>query len=339
MSHDAVTGRSKGFCFVEFADPQTAQAAMAMDGFDLAGRKIKVGRPSNITGTLPSPTGAGAGAAGLAMLGIGFPGSTPAPPPGLPPSMSPQEQAQILLSQALGRPAGTVAAPISAGLVTKSSIQNATPGLGGGVPPLVGASAPATSKSLRIKNIRAELTVDEISGILSSFGDVTSCLFVGDPAPGVLPGNPPDVERPLTRTAVVEFTDEATAKATLRGLTASGDGSGFDIGGLIIAVELEPPIRGAAGPQVQLCRVRLQHMISVEEARDPDLKEEVAEEANNYGHLLRVDIAVTGSVGVGAGEEAVVTLVYAEAKDAAKAHKAMHGRFFAGKAIKATLLP
>jgi hypothetical protein len=41
MSYDLQLGRSKGFCFVEFHDPVTAQAAMAMDGFELAGRRVK----------------------------------------------------------------------------------------------------------------------------------------------------------------------------------------------------------------------------------------------------------------------------------------------------------
>lgn len=42
MSMDSMTGRSKGFCFIEFADPSSAEAAMAMDGFELAGRKVSV---------------------------------------------------------------------------------------------------------------------------------------------------------------------------------------------------------------------------------------------------------------------------------------------------------
>ena len=40
MSHDPITGRSKGFCFVEFADISSAQAALAMDGFEVAQRKV-----------------------------------------------------------------------------------------------------------------------------------------------------------------------------------------------------------------------------------------------------------------------------------------------------------
>ena len=45
MSHDSVTGRSKGFAFVEFTDVQSAAAAQAMDGFELANRKVRSRRP------------------------------------------------------------------------------------------------------------------------------------------------------------------------------------------------------------------------------------------------------------------------------------------------------
>ena len=40
MTMDAVTGKSKGFCFIEFRTPEMALAATAMNGFDLAGRKV-----------------------------------------------------------------------------------------------------------------------------------------------------------------------------------------------------------------------------------------------------------------------------------------------------------
>lgn len=43
MSHDASTGRHKGFCFIEYVDEKAADAALrAMNGFELAGRAIKV---------------------------------------------------------------------------------------------------------------------------------------------------------------------------------------------------------------------------------------------------------------------------------------------------------
>jgi RNA recognition motif-containing protein len=41
MSMDSATGKSKGFCFLEYTDQASALAAHAMDGFELAGRKVR----------------------------------------------------------------------------------------------------------------------------------------------------------------------------------------------------------------------------------------------------------------------------------------------------------
>lgn len=44
MIHDSESGRSKGYCFIQFRDPDSAKRAMEqMNGFELAGRPIKVG--------------------------------------------------------------------------------------------------------------------------------------------------------------------------------------------------------------------------------------------------------------------------------------------------------
>ncbi len=40
MQIDPLTGKSKGFCFLEFETIEASQAAQAMDGFELAGRKV-----------------------------------------------------------------------------------------------------------------------------------------------------------------------------------------------------------------------------------------------------------------------------------------------------------
>jgi RNA recognition motif-containing protein len=40
MQMDPLTGKSKGFCFLEFETPEASDAAQAMDGFELAGRRV-----------------------------------------------------------------------------------------------------------------------------------------------------------------------------------------------------------------------------------------------------------------------------------------------------------
>ncbi|KAI8801946.1 hypothetical protein BJ742DRAFT_835053 [Cladochytrium replicatum] len=58
MTMDASTGKHKGYCFVEYDSPEAAQMALeTMNGFELGGRQLKVGRPNNysvsILQTLP----------------------------------------------------------------------------------------------------------------------------------------------------------------------------------------------------------------------------------------------------------------------------------------------
>lgn len=51
MPKDGLTGRSKGFCFVEYATKESCDVARStMDGFQLGGRTIKVGK-STVPGT------------------------------------------------------------------------------------------------------------------------------------------------------------------------------------------------------------------------------------------------------------------------------------------------
>ena len=49
---DRESGRSKGFGFVEFSDPEMAKQALTLDGTDFGGRSLKVNeaRPKNDNG-------------------------------------------------------------------------------------------------------------------------------------------------------------------------------------------------------------------------------------------------------------------------------------------------
>nr|CAG8462364.1 13321_t:CDS:2 [Entrophospora candida] len=61
MSLDPLTGKHKGFCFIEYETPEGASLALeTMNGAELGGRQLKVGRPNNYTaataaGFLPPP--------------------------------------------------------------------------------------------------------------------------------------------------------------------------------------------------------------------------------------------------------------------------------------------
>ena len=54
MTNDPLTGRHKGFCFIEYETPEAAAVAIAvLNGAMLAGRALRVGRPNNFPADVP----------------------------------------------------------------------------------------------------------------------------------------------------------------------------------------------------------------------------------------------------------------------------------------------
>ena len=54
MSLDPLTGKHKGFAFLEFEMPEASQLAIEqMNGVLLGGRAIKIGRPTNMPQSMP----------------------------------------------------------------------------------------------------------------------------------------------------------------------------------------------------------------------------------------------------------------------------------------------
>eukprot|EP00670_Eutreptiella_braarudii_P013436 CAMPEP_0174325942 /NCGR_PEP_ID=MMETSP0810-20121108/13585_1 /TAXON_ID=73025 ORGANISM="Eutreptiella gymnastica-like, Strain CCMP1594" /NCGR_SAMPLE_ID=MMETSP0810 /ASSEMBLY_ACC=CAM_ASM_000659 /LENGTH=473 /DNA_ID=CAMNT_0015439421 /DNA_START=97 /DNA_END=1521 /DNA_ORIENTATION=- len=84
MSKDATTNLHRGYCFIEFTSPISAQAAMdTMNGHRLHGRTIRVGRPNNAMSTVaPAPSTVEAMLGFHPMPGLKFmtPGEARVPP-------------------------------------------------------------------------------------------------------------------------------------------------------------------------------------------------------------------------------------------------------------------
>lgn len=104
-------------------------------------------------------------------------------------------------------------------------------------------------------------------------------------------------------------------------------------GSPVLSNTQEKPVDNTSMPKRT---VILTNMVSVEEARtDPDLKDEIEEEAANYGKLscpITIDIGSEESV-----EGVTITLKYVNEDDASKAFLVMNGRIFGGRTIKAVL--
>ena len=195
-----------------------------------------------------------------------------------------------------------------------------------------------------VSNVNGDISLKDLETMFSAFGSIISCQFLpfdssGSSSAAAAVGS--------TKRLIVEYTEAANAISTWLSM------NNFKLGGLILQCEvitlsaarqLLQPItammsssNASAVPTsstVEYKVVLLNNMITVEDTKDPDLKDEIAEEAKNYGELLRVDILVD-HVAV----KASVKLLYKDANGAARAVKAMNNRNFGGNTIAASLVP
>lgn len=283
MTLDPLTGRSKGFCFIEFADSASAEAAMAMDGFELAGRKIKVGRPHHSGGNYST-----AAAAQLMQTGLGA-------------------------APSFGTMGGLSMPSIAESVVASNGSQQ-------------GAAAPSTEEVLNtilISNIQDGIGEPELRAVFAAFGAIDSCDVVEGSNCGT--------------TAAVQFSDAALAASVAASM------QGFDLAGSALNCQLRSYSAAIGKLQLQkaqsseknpLCSVLLLNMVTIEDAKDPELKDEIAEEASTHGNLLDVDIQIASDNG-----SVKVLLRYADPDSARTACNALNGRAFAGNSIIATLQP
>lgn len=144
MSHDAVTGKHRGFCFIDFTTVEdTHKALQTMNGFELGGRNIKVSRPNSSTSQFP----------GMTMI------------PGAAPSLTSVSSPQ-LQSPASGTPAEN---PIKA----VQEIANR-----------INAQTSRPSNRIYIGSLHWDITEDQIVRVFSPFGSILSCTLIPNPETG-----------------------------------------------------------------------------------------------------------------------------------------------------------
>ncbi|KAJ1442243.1 hypothetical protein B484DRAFT_390229, partial [Ochromonadaceae sp. CCMP2298] len=168
-------------------------------------------------------------------------------------------------------------------------------------------------------NILAEVEQADVEAIFEAFGSICMSKRLD-----------PTAEAPGKATLIVEYEDAQIAAATAASM---GD---FDLAGCTLSCQLVSrtqavqAIERAGGMR----GVLLENMVSMGDLGDPGLKEEIAEEASNYGPLDTIDLVVDEQQ-----QQVRVKLLYSSAAGASTAIKAMHGRTFAGNKIQAKLLP
>eukprot|EP00607_Mallomonas_marina_P000864 CAMPEP_0182437326 /NCGR_PEP_ID=MMETSP1167-20130531/84971_1 /TAXON_ID=2988 /ORGANISM="Mallomonas Sp, Strain CCMP3275" /LENGTH=242 /DNA_ID=CAMNT_0024630205 /DNA_START=1084 /DNA_END=1812 /DNA_ORIENTATION=+ len=238
--------------------------------------------------------------------------------------LTPKDQAQMLLSQALFSPPQATPTP--------TPVSVAPP-----LPPQPTGTTPS-SHSVLVRNIAPEITTDMLKAVFASFGVITSCSLIPASTTGGL------------QSATIRFQEESGAREAainMKGFpladhtlgvdlipdrTNTTESDSNDISSTQIAAATAAAAAIASG--TPLHSVILENMVSVEEAADPELKDEVAEECSSHGPLADdgVDIKVIdGAV--------KITVRYISADDTKKAYVALNGRFFAGRKVVATLAP
>jgi hypothetical protein len=127
----------------------------------------------------------------------------------------------------------------------------------------------------------------------------------------------------------LESSSVATAMATMNGHVLSGQR--LDVCATSLSRAIELMVQSVESSTFRA--ILLENMVTFEDTKDPGLKDEIAEEAARYGTLVEIDITPNPEA-----QTADIKLLYADPIDATKAFKALSGRLFAGRKIKATLI-
>eukprot|EP01068_Selenidium_serpulae_P009353 Selendium_serpulae@DN5208_c0_g1_i2.p1 len=334
--------RSKGFCFVEYTSPEAAEMVLnLLQGFDLKGRPIKVGRPT-------------------AMGGIPKETTTTSPStPNVDPAAAGILAAASLMANRGNSQAGTPTLPgVNGGAGSIGTLATPPPavGLPTGLTPQqmfgTGPSPHAGLNRIYVGSVPYGFSAEEVKQIFQVFGSIISCQLI------------PSNERPGTHRGYgfIEYQTVEEARlaiATMNGFEVSGKqlkvnhatalrNTGPTTPALStptllqqLALQAQTPAADAAGPQITIPELSvaspgascagsrilmLTNMVESPEKVDDDLKDELQTECSKYGDLHNVTVKIIGS-------EVRVFLEFATTKDATQAIPPLHGRWFDGRQI------
>jgi len=272
MSAGAV-GKNKGYCFIEYSNSAAAHASIAMDGFEISGRKIKVGWPTMSNNAQSSASSSSS----LSSI----------------PNLSNPVSSSSSLSS-------SAAAPLPSMIAATMLMQ------------ALGEKLPDTNKVI-VRNIHTAISIEDLQNIFSVFGEMSTCAFIADDKPVSGIGGP-------TKSAIIVFSTVATAHDVCMQMNS------FSLAGLNICVT--PTQNEPSSPKTTLV---LENMVLVEELDDPELKDEIIEEASCFGTLTDITITVLSS------QQVQIHLTYASEEMARLAMSKMDKRSFAKRIIKAYL--
>ena len=350
-------GRSKGFCFIEYATPEQATNAItAMNGFVLNGRQIKVNRPTQAGAPAVSMLGAGAG--GLPAQ-FGLPGAGGAASLGSIPVAPSILQAQAAQAEAAAKLAAIgVGAGVGAGMAA---------GAAG-----AGAAARQQKHRIYVGSVFFELTAEQLKEVFEPFGTVVSCTLINNPETGKHKGYgfiEFDNEKSVTD-AIATMDGFELCNRKLKVSTASVSGAGGGSGGgdsaaalgitaaagysvASLTAQAKALVAGSSGGAASAAAggasgaastasvgggaqqgslICMRNMIGASDV-DDDFNGEVREECEQFGAVDRVHVFVDPLPA--RDEDAVkVFIKFATHEAAAAAQRSLHQRWFGGRVVQ-----
>ena len=299
MSFEPSTGRSKGYCFVEFADQVSVYAALDMNGADIAGRKIKVGRPSGVPGApsaaqLVADATATMSAAGSTLPGQGTDGKSSSGAGGSGKALKSRYVCVRNVRREVD--AGELQSIFAVfGAIKRCGFYGDDVTLLNPAPLAAAAAGamPMFSPTLVVRNAVVEFA--SVAHAADSVKHMNGFLLAG-------------------QVLLADLVDEAIA-LKIAPKDAAADG----------AAGASSSSSSNGGLESKSRVVYLENVVSVEEAADPQLRREMGEEAEKYGPLDDVAIYIDPRRIV------VIVLTYVLPDGASGAFRAMNGRFFGGK--------
>eukprot|EP00923_Selenidium_pygospionis_P051687 GHVN01089638.1.p2 GENE.GHVN01089638.1~~GHVN01089638.1.p2 ORF type:complete len:531 (+),score=55.99 GHVN01089638.1:4403-5995(+) len=322
--------RSKGFCFVEYATPEAAEMVLTtLQGFELKGRPIKVGRPTAMGGVpkdigVLSPSSAVPVSADPAAAGIMAAASL----------LANRTCSSVPLAPS---PVATAPPPALPTSLTPTHMFGGQPSQNSGINRIYVGSVPYS------------FSAEDVKQIFQVFGTIISCQLI------------PSNERPGTHRGYgfIEYQTVAQAKMAIDTM------NGFSVSGKQLKVNhatalrnsMQPPptvpavvgqgplqmpslqqVPGAepSFPQLQMgsmCApgvagakmIMLTNMVTPDKV-DDDLQDELRTECSKYGEVNNVTVKIVGN-------DVRVFVQFAREQDAAQAIPQLHNRWFDGRQI------
>ncbi|KAJ3217497.1 Poly(U)-binding-splicing factor puf60 [Dinochytrium kinnereticum] len=319
MSLDPTTQKHKGFCFVEFDCPEAADIALfTMNGSDLGGRNLKVGRPHNYNPTIGQ-------------------------------SLSPAPENRVFVAnvneavteemvQSIFESFGEVKAcallilsyidfvddASAASAVT--AIQSGAFELGGlrlrATKAIVGGPIPEGMKALdKIPIIENPMKV--IQGVASAVGlpSTTPAIPLGVPS-GINSKIASALQSAVQKVQAAVMEESSSLEDNLS-ISAS---QRYSIMQKLLRKDEKAPLESPV--------VNLKNIVKVDEI-DPDLSSEISEECSKYGQVVKVIIWVDPAQNKGPDGEVNIFVQFGTVEDANRARTALNGRWFGGRKVEA----